>query len=104
MVMLVPLMILALLSSWSADWLESATASNTSSTPVFSLRERPQKSAGEAASKLTEYVLMGISVGSRISGPGPRVLLYISKPYLPQKNRRRIEWLLHRGREQVLRR
>jgi len=83
MVMLVPLMILALLSLFGGlvgyhngfeHFLE----------PVFGSGATAE-AAGEAANSGTEWLLMGISVLVAFSGAGLAWLLYISKPYLPQK-------------------
>ncbi len=43
------------------------------------------EAAGEAASSATEYLLMGISVAVAVSGFLLAYVLYVSKPYLPQK-------------------
>jgi NADH-quinone oxidoreductase subunit L len=83
MVMLVPLMILAVLSVVGGlvgignrfeHFLEPVFGSGVAS-----------EAAGEAASSLTEYVLMGISVGVALLGLILAYILYISRPYLPQK-------------------
>jgi NADH-quinone oxidoreductase subunit L len=83
MVMLVPLMILAVLSVVGGlvgignrfeHFLEPVFGSGVAS-----------EAAGETASNLTEYVLMGISVGVALLGLILAYILYISKPYLPQK-------------------
>ena len=83
MVMLVPLMILAFLSFFGGfvgyhngfeHFLEPVFGSGTTA-----------EAAGEAASRGTEFLLMGISVLVAFSGGGLAWLLYISKPYLPQK-------------------
>jgi NADH-quinone oxidoreductase subunit L len=83
MVMLVPLIILAVLSVVGGlvgignrfeHFLEPVFGSGVAS-----------EAAGETASSLTEYVLMGISVGVAFLGLTLAYILYISKPYLPQK-------------------
>jgi NADH-quinone oxidoreductase subunit L len=83
MVMLVPLMILALLSlvgglvGWHNHFEHFLD-------PVFKTGAASE-TAGEAASSVTEYILMGISVGVALLGLFLAWFLYISKPYLPQK-------------------
>jgi NADH-quinone oxidoreductase subunit L len=82
MVMLVPLMILALLSTVGGlvgidNRFEHFLA------PVFG--SGAVEAAGETASSLTEYVLMGISVGVALLGLILAYVLYVSKPYLPRK-------------------
>jgi NADH-quinone oxidoreductase subunit L len=82
MVMLAPLMILALLSLVGGlvgigDRFEHFLA------PVFGTGVA--ESAGEAASSGTEYLLMGISVAAALFGLALAYVLYIAKPYLPQK-------------------
>jgi len=83
MVMLAPLMILALLSVFGGivgyhngfeHFLE----------PVFGSGATAE-GAGEVSSSGTEWLLMGISVLVAFSGAGLAWILYISKPYLPQK-------------------
>jgi NADH-quinone oxidoreductase subunit L len=83
MVMLAPLMILAVLSVVGGlvgignrfeHFLEPVFGSGVAS-----------EAAGETASSLTEYVLMGISVGVAFLGLILAYILYISKPYLPQR-------------------
>jgi NADH-quinone oxidoreductase subunit L len=83
MVMLVPLMILALLSV-VGGLVGIGNRFEHFLDPVFSSGAAAEN-AGEATSKLTEYVLMGISVGAAFLGLILAYLLYISKPYLPQK-------------------
>ena len=101
MVMLVPLVILAILSV-VGGWLESATASK-----IFWRRcldaGAATEGAGEAASRGTELMLMGISVAVALLGLVLAYVLYISKPYFPQ-NRRFPQRLLYRGRAQILHR
>jgi NADH-quinone oxidoreductase subunit L len=83
MVMLIPLMILAVLSlvgglvGWHNHFEHFLD-------PVFKAGA-PSEAAGEAASSLTEYVLMGISVGVALLGLFLAWFLYISRPHLPQK-------------------
>jgi NADH-quinone oxidoreductase subunit L len=80
MVMLAPLMVLAVLSlvgglvGWGNHF-EHFLA------PVFGAAEP----AAEAASRMTEYLLMGISVLAAFSGWGLAYLLYYARPELPQK-------------------
>jgi NADH-quinone oxidoreductase subunit L len=80
MVMLAPLMILAVLSlvgglvGWGNHF-EHFLA------PVFGTAEP----AAEAASRTTEYLLMGISVLVAFAGWGLAYLLYYARPELPQK-------------------
>jgi len=83
MVMLAPLMVLALLSVFGGivgyhngfeHFLE----------PVFGSGATAE-GAGEVSSSGTEWLLMGISVLVAFSGAGLAWILYISKPYLPQK-------------------
>jgi NADH-quinone oxidoreductase subunit L len=83
MVMLVPLMILALLSV-VGGLVGIRNGFEHFLEPVFSSGGAAE-GAREAASKLTEYVLMGISVGVAFLGLILAYVLYISKPYLPQK-------------------
>jgi NADH-quinone oxidoreductase subunit L len=83
MVMLVPLMILALLSV-VGGLVGIRNGFEHFLDPVFSSGAAAE-GAGEAASKLAEYVLMGISVGVAFLGLILAYVLYISKPYLPQK-------------------
>jgi NADH-quinone oxidoreductase subunit L len=83
MVMLVPLMILALLSVVGGlvgihNGFEHFLA------PVFGTGA-PVEAAGEAASSYTEYLLMGVSVVVALLGAWLAYVLYLSKPYLPQK-------------------
>jgi NADH-quinone oxidoreductase subunit L len=83
MVMLIPLMILAVLSlvgglvGWHNHF-------ENFLTPVFGSGDVAD-AAGEAASRSTELLLMGISVLVAFSGAGLAWVLYVSKPYLPQK-------------------
>jgi NADH-quinone oxidoreductase subunit L len=83
MVMLVPLMILALLSV-VGGLVGIRKGFEHFLDPVFSSGAAAE-GAGEAASQLKEYVLMGISVGVALLGLILAYVLYISKPYLPQK-------------------
>jgi NADH-quinone oxidoreductase subunit L len=83
MVMLVPLMLLAALSLVGGlvgigDRFEHFLA------PVFGSGEVAD-AAGEAASRGTELLLMGISVAVAIAGGILAWVLYVSRPYLPQK-------------------
>jgi NADH-quinone oxidoreductase subunit L len=83
MVMLVPLMILALLSVVGGlvgigNHFEHFLA------PVFGTGATIE-GAAEAAGGYTEYLLMGISVVVALLGAFLAYVLYLSKPYLPQK-------------------
>jgi NADH-quinone oxidoreductase subunit L len=83
MVMLVPLMILALLSVVGGlvgigNHFEHFLA------PVFGAGVSVE-AAGETAGSGTEYLLMGVSVVVAFLGAWLAYVLYISKPYLPQK-------------------
>ncbi len=83
MVMLVPLMILAVLSVVGGlvgigNHFEHFLA------PVFGPGVVTE-AAGEAASSYTEYWLMGVSVVVALLGAWLAYVLYLSKPYLPQK-------------------
>ena len=82
MVMLVPLMILALLSLVGGfvgfhHHFENFLA------PVFG--SGSTEAAGEAGRSLTEYALMGVSIAVALLGLVLAWVLYVSKPYLPQK-------------------
>ncbi|MFZ0956636.1 MAG: NADH-quinone oxidoreductase subunit L [Candidatus Sulfotelmatobacter sp.] len=83
MVMLVPLMILAVLSVVGGlvgigNHFEHFLA------PVFGPGVVTE-AAGEAASSYAEYWLMGVSVVVALLGAWLAYVLYLSKPYLPQK-------------------
>jgi NADH-quinone oxidoreductase subunit L len=83
MVMLVPLVILAFLSLFGGlagvgNHFEHFLA------PVFGSAEATQ-AAGEGASHGTELVLMFVSVGIALLGAWLAWVLYVSRPYLPQK-------------------
>ncbi|MGP0020690.1 MAG: NADH-quinone oxidoreductase subunit L [Candidatus Sulfotelmatobacter sp.] len=82
MVMLVPLMILALLSVFGG-LVGIGNRFEHFLEPVFGTGFT--EAAGEAASSLKEYTLMGISVLVAFAGAILAWFLYISKPYLPQK-------------------
>jgi NADH-quinone oxidoreductase subunit L len=83
MVMLIPLMILALLST-VGGLVGIGNRFEHFLDPVFRSGTVTEAS-GEVASSLTEYVLMGISVLVALSGAILAWFLYVSKPYLPQK-------------------
>ena len=83
MVMLIPLMILALLST-VGGLVGIGNRFEHFLDPVFRSGAVTEAS-GEVASSLTEYVLMGISVLVALSGAILAWFLYVSKPYLPQK-------------------
>jgi NADH-quinone oxidoreductase subunit L len=81
MVMLVPLMILAVLSTFGGlvgigNGFEHFLA------PVF---RAGQEAAGEAPGRATEFLLMGVSVLVAVFGAILAWVLYVSKPYLPDK-------------------
>ena len=81
MVMLVPLMILALLSM-VGGLVGIGNRFENFLAPVFGTGS---EAAGEAASRSTELLLMGVSVAIAILGFLLAYVLYISKPNLPQK-------------------
>ena len=83
MVMLVPLMILALLSV-VGGLVGIGNRFEHFLEPVFGAGAATEV-AGEAASRGTELMLMGISVAVALLGLVVAYVLYISKPYLPQK-------------------
>jgi len=83
MVMLVPLVILALLST-VGGLVGIGNRFEHFLAPVFGSGEFTE-AAGEAASHGTELVLMGVSVTLAFLGAWLAYVLYISKPYLPQK-------------------
>jgi len=80
MVMLVPLMILAVLSV-VGGLVGIGNRFEHFLAPVFGSGE----TAGEAASRGTELLLMGVSVVVALLGASLAYVLYLSKPYLPQK-------------------
>jgi NADH-quinone oxidoreductase subunit L len=82
MVMLVPLMILALLSI-VGGLVSIGNRFEHFLSPVFG--SGVAEAAGEAASSGTEHVLMAISIAVALLGFIAAYILYISKPYLPQK-------------------
>jgi NADH-quinone oxidoreductase subunit L len=82
-VMLVPLMILALLSI-VGGLVGVGNRFENFLAPVFGSGQVAE-AAGEAASHGTELLLMGVSVAIAILGFLLAYVLYISKPYLPQK-------------------
>ena len=82
MVMLVPLMILALLSV-VGGLVGIGDRFDHFLSPVFGTGIA--EAAGEAASKATEYILMGISVLVAVLGLLLAYFLYVSRPHLPQK-------------------
>ena len=83
MVMLVPLVILAVLSIFGG-FVGYHNAFEHFLEPVFGSGPAAE-AAGEAASSATEYVLMGISVIAALLGLVLAYVLYVSKPYLPEK-------------------
>jgi NADH-quinone oxidoreductase subunit L len=83
MVMLVPLMILAMLAFFGG-FVGYHNTFEHFLEPVFGSGATAE-AAGEAAGSATEWLLMGISVLVAFSGAGLAWILYISKPYLPQK-------------------
>jgi NADH-quinone oxidoreductase subunit L len=82
MVMLVPLMILALLAT-VGGLVGIGNRFEHFLEPVFG--SGVVEAAGEAASSVQEYVLMGISITVAILGFVLAYVLYISNPLLPQK-------------------
>jgi len=82
MVMLVPLMILALLSI-VGGLVGIGNRFEHFLEPVFG--SGATEAVGEAASHSTELLLMGISVTVAVLGFVLAYVLYVSKPYLPQK-------------------
>jgi NADH-quinone oxidoreductase subunit L len=83
MVMLVPLMILAFLSL-VGGLVGIGNRFEHFLAPVFGSAQAGE-AAGEAASHGTELLLMGISVAVALLGAWLAYVLYVSKPYLPQK-------------------
>ncbi len=83
MVMLVPLMILALLSV-IGGLVGIGNRFEHFLEPVFGSGAAAE-AAGEAASRTTELMLMGVSVTVALLGFILAYVLYVSKPYLPQK-------------------
>jgi NADH-quinone oxidoreductase subunit L len=83
MVMLVPLMILALLSV-VGGLVGIGNRFEHFLEPVFGSGVAAE-AAREAAGRGTEFLLMGISVAIAFLGLILAYLLYVSKPYLPQK-------------------
>jgi NADH-quinone oxidoreductase subunit L len=82
MVMLVPLMILAVLSV-IGGLVGIGNRFEHFLEPVFGTGVA--EAAGEAASRGTELLLMGVSVTVAVLGFILAYMLYVSKPYLPQK-------------------
>jgi len=80
-VMLVPLMVLALLSV-VGGFVGYGNRFEHFLAPVFGSGE---VAAGEATSRGTELLLMGVSVIVALLGAALAYVLYVSKPYLPQK-------------------
>jgi NADH-quinone oxidoreductase subunit L len=83
MVMLVPLMILALLST-VGGLVGIHNGFEHFLSPVFDPTGIAE-STGEAAGRGTELLLMSVSVLTALSGATLAWFLYISRPYLPQK-------------------
>jgi len=83
MVMLVPLMILAVLST-VGGLVGIGNRFEHFLAPVFGSGDVAQ-AAGEAANRGSEFLLMGISITVALLGFVLAYVLYISKPYLPQK-------------------
>jgi len=83
MVMLVPLMILAVLSL-VGGWVGIGNRFEHFLAPVFGSGEVAE-AGKEAATNFTEYLLMGVSVLVAALGAILAWVLYVSKPYLPQK-------------------
>jgi NADH-quinone oxidoreductase subunit L len=86
MVMLVPLMILSALSL-VGGLVGIGNHFEHFLDPVFKTAADPGlvESSREATEKTLEFLLMGISVVAALSGLALAYVLYISKPYLPQK-------------------
>ncbi len=82
MVMLVPLMILAVLSV-IGGLVGIGNRFEHFLEPVFGTGVA--EAAGEAASRGTEFLLMGVSIAVAVLGFILAYVLYVSKPYLPQK-------------------
>ncbi|HEV2718065.1 MAG TPA: proton-conducting transporter membrane subunit, partial [Terriglobales bacterium] len=82
-VMLIPLMILAVLSI-IGGLVGIGNRFEHFLAPVFGTGEVTQ-AAGEGASHATELLLMGVSVAVALLGLILAWMLYVSKPYLPQK-------------------
>jgi NADH-quinone oxidoreductase subunit L len=82
MVMLVPLMILAVLSV-IGGLVGIGNRFEHFLEPVFGTGVA--EAAGEAASRGTELLLMGVSITVAVLGFILAYVLYVSKPYLPQK-------------------
>ncbi len=82
MVMLVPLMILAVLST-IGGLVGIGNRFEHFLDPVFG--SGVADAAGDAASSFKEYALMSVSVGVAALGFILAYVLYVSKPYLPQK-------------------
>jgi NADH-quinone oxidoreductase subunit L len=80
-VMLVPLIILALLAL-VGGFVGYHNAFEHFLDPVFG---RGTVETGEAASSATEHILMGVSIAAAVLGWILAYVLYVSKPYLPQK-------------------
>jgi NADH-quinone oxidoreductase subunit L len=83
MVMLIPLMILAVLSV-VGGLVGIGNRFEHFLEPVFGSGAAAE-AAGEAASSVKEYLLMGVSVTVAVLGFILAYVLYVSKPYLPQK-------------------
>jgi NADH-quinone oxidoreductase subunit L len=83
MVVLIPLMILAVLSV-VGGLVGIGNRFEHFLEPVFGAGAATEV-AGEAASRATELLLMGISVTVAVLGFALAYVLYVSKPYLPQK-------------------
>ena len=83
MVMLVPLVVLALLST-VGGLVGIGNRFEHFLAPVFGSGEFTE-AVGEAASHSTELLLMGVSITVAFLGAWFAYVLYISKPYLPQK-------------------
>ena len=80
-VMLVPLVILALLSL-VGGFVGYRNAFEHFLDPVFGAGA---VEAGQAAGSATEHMLMGVSIAAAVLGWILAYVLYVSKPYLPQK-------------------
>jgi len=81
MVMLIPLIVLALLSV-VGGLVGIGNRFEHFLEPVFG---SGAEAAGEVASRSTELLLMGVSVAVALLGAWLAYILYLSRPYLPQK-------------------
>ncbi len=94
MVMLVPLMILALLSvvgglvgigNHFEHFLAPVFEGNSAYPPLFGAASAANQIIENPGGSSMEFVLMGVSVAVALLGAWLAYVLYVSKPYLPQK-------------------